>query len=397
LSGTVAAQMLPILFAPVLTRMYTPEHFGVLGIYIATTSIFGVIASLRFELAIVQCSTKGDALKLTNLSILISVFISLFLLLLIYVFEDTIQQLFKGEIDGWVFLIPLSVLSIGVFQSLLYLNNRQAKFSLIAKSKIVQSLVNILFCLGFYFIDSNPTGLILGHILGQITLAIMLARSWGFGTILKINRFSLNRYYFLLKKNKRFPLISAPGALLDTASLQAPVLFINQYYSVLLAGFYNFIYRIMGAPFALTSSAIAQVFLQKVATERGVALSQIKSILKVSLIPSILFVAVINLFGEQLFYVIFGKSWAEAGVYAGIIVFSIVIRFTVSPLSMVMALKRNLKLGFCWQLSYFISILLVIYFMVEKPFKDFLYVFVTVDVVLYLVYFALIIFAAKRV
>jgi O-antigen/teichoic acid export membrane protein len=153
----------------------------------------------------------------------------------------------------------------------------------------------------------------------------------------------------------------------------------------------------MGAPFALTSSAIAQVFLQKVATERGVALSQIKSILKVSLIPSILFVAVINLFGEQLFYVIFGKSWAEAGVYAGIIVFSIVIRFTVSPLSMVMALKRNLKLGFCWQLSYFISILLVIYFMVEKPFKDFLYVFVTVDVVLYLVYFALIIFAAKRV
>ena len=53
LSGTVIAQALPILFAPVLTRIFSPEEFAVYGVYIAVVMFCTVLSSGRYELAII--------------------------------------------------------------------------------------------------------------------------------------------------------------------------------------------------------------------------------------------------------------------------------------------------------------------------------------------------------
>ena len=43
-SGTAVAQVLSILAAPILTRLYAPEAFGVLALFVSITSIINVIA-----------------------------------------------------------------------------------------------------------------------------------------------------------------------------------------------------------------------------------------------------------------------------------------------------------------------------------------------------------------
>ena len=40
MTGTTIAQAIPIAINPILTRLYTPEDFGVFALFIAITSIF---------------------------------------------------------------------------------------------------------------------------------------------------------------------------------------------------------------------------------------------------------------------------------------------------------------------------------------------------------------------
>ncbi len=53
MGGTALAQAIPILFAPVLTRIYSPEQYGVLATFIGVAAVMTVMATLRLEPAVV--------------------------------------------------------------------------------------------------------------------------------------------------------------------------------------------------------------------------------------------------------------------------------------------------------------------------------------------------------
>ena len=47
-TGTSIAQFIPILISPILTRIYTPEDFGLFALFIAITVMFGSIANGKY-------------------------------------------------------------------------------------------------------------------------------------------------------------------------------------------------------------------------------------------------------------------------------------------------------------------------------------------------------------
>jgi O-antigen/teichoic acid export membrane protein len=49
MTGTTIAQAIPIAISPILTRIYTPEDFGMFALYMSTASLFSVIATGRYE------------------------------------------------------------------------------------------------------------------------------------------------------------------------------------------------------------------------------------------------------------------------------------------------------------------------------------------------------------
>ena len=94
---------------------------------------------------------------------------------------------------------------------------------------------------------------------------------------------------------------------------------------------------------------------------------------------------------------IFGDEWGGAGVYAHILVFSIGVRFVVSPLSVVLALDKFIHIGVSWQLYSFFSVLIVSLATAHLPLVDFLKFFVLQDILSYSLYLWLILSASKKI
>ena len=83
MTGTGLAQAIPIAISPILTRIYTPEEFGVFALYMAIASILTVLVTGRYEMAILLPKKDRDAMSLVALSIALSFFISIILLIIV--------------------------------------------------------------------------------------------------------------------------------------------------------------------------------------------------------------------------------------------------------------------------------------------------------------------------
>jgi O-antigen/teichoic acid export membrane protein len=126
MTGTTIAQAIPIAISPILTRIYSPEDFGVFALFVAITSIFGTIANGRYELAIMLPKKDEDAINIFALGFIITTFISLLLLILVLIFQDKIVDILKNEdIRVWLYFVPLAVFFVGLYNILNYFNNRK--------------------------------------------------------------------------------------------------------------------------------------------------------------------------------------------------------------------------------------------------------------------------------
>jgi len=110
MAGTSIAQAIPLAISPILTRIYTPKDFGVFALYISIASIISVVATGRYELAIMLPKKDDDAINLVVLSILIACCISIVTFLGISIFNAEITLLLGNPaVSNWLYFIPLSV------------------------------------------------------------------------------------------------------------------------------------------------------------------------------------------------------------------------------------------------------------------------------------------------
>src|SRR5262245_30412759 len=101
MTGTTLAQAIPIAVAPILTRLYNPEDFGVFALLMSVISVIGVIATARYELAIMLPKEDADAVNILILSVIITTFVSAVTCLFIFLFQEQIVHFFKKpEISG---------------------------------------------------------------------------------------------------------------------------------------------------------------------------------------------------------------------------------------------------------------------------------------------------------
>jgi len=176
-TGTTVAQIIPVLISPLLTRLYTPGDFGVLALYMSFASVLSVFATGRYEMAIMLPKKDSDAVNVFFLSLIISMFVSIIVLLLVVFFHDTIT-LWSGNkrISPLLYFLPLSVLSLGSYKSLNYWFNRSNKFKNIAVSKVVATSSNSAISLASGVADKSGYGLVFGWIFGQLSSMLFLLR-----------------------------------------------------------------------------------------------------------------------------------------------------------------------------------------------------------------------------
>lgn len=395
ITGTSIAQAIPIAISPILTRLYDPESFGELMLYLSIISIISVIATGRYELAIVQSKSIEEAKVLVFVSFGILSIVSIIILLIVFLYNFFDLNYWRKEvINNCLYLIPISIFLVGSFNILnywfLYLN----KYEQISRSKAYQS-INISF---FQIICSfsKSIGLIIGQVIGQLFIVLYMWRELSKEEKFFFYKMDLCLKY--IKYYKEMPCYSMPGAFADNLSLQMPILVINKYFDTYITGMFGLTFRILSLPSALLSRSISQVLYKRINTSiglNGLVHFLIKLFFLLILIYSPI-VIVIWMYGEEIFAIVFGEGWRQAGLFAQILVIAILVRFAVSPLSAIVAMKDNIRLGVAWQFLYLITISIVLIYFSQYNIEKLLWAFVVHEIVLYILYFFIILIGARR-
>lgn len=331
--GTAGAQVLMVLAAPLLTRLYSPEDFGLLAVFTALLAFLTIIAAGRYELAIPLPENEQDAANLAILGCMLVVCTTTLTLGIFLVWPQAIAEALNvPELASYLWLIPLGVFFVGSYQIFNNWSVRQKKFGAIAKTRIYQVIGTLGVQLGGHAF--GPLALLGGHAAGQGVGASGLALS-----ALKqpeFRRLSWKGIQQQASRHRNFPLYSTWTALFNTASLQlAPIMFVA-IYSAGVAGLYALTLRILSMPGSLIGNAVGSVFLSEApkARRNGTLPALVTKLHSRLAMAGALPLAVLLFFGPDLFALVFGEEWRKAGVYAQWMAPWIYLQFQWSPLSM---------------------------------------------------------------
>ena len=353
MTGTAFAQALPIAVSPILTRLYTPEEFGVFAMYLAVASILGVLVTGRYELAILIPKQDRDDIHIAALSAVLSVLLSGLLLLVVIAFNQPIAQLLGApELSAWLYWVPASTLLSGIYQSLNYWSNRKSQYKRLAISRTVQSGSASLAQLGAGYAGVGATGMVGGQLAGQVFSTAVLTRLIYQEDKALIQTIQKNRIIVLAKKYLNFPKYMIPGQLFNVASGQAPLFILAIFFGPLVVGFYSLSQRVLVAPMSLVGGAIGDVYRNEAAKyyrENGNCLSVYKSAMAKLFILSLLVTLPILLFGPDLYSLIFGESWRQAGEIGSLLAIMIFFQGISSPTSQTVLLAGLQKIDLIWQ------------------------------------------------
>ncbi|MBA2613517.1 MAG: oligosaccharide flippase family protein [Bacteroidetes bacterium] len=346
-TGSTIAQALPVLISPVLSRLYAPDDFGTMAIFVATAGFITIIITGQYESAIILPKENKDAVNIAALALIITVCISVFSLLVILIFHNKICDWFNAEnLHHYIFIIPLSVFLTGVYQILTFWTLRKKQYKRLAIRQISQSLSTSSVKLGGGLWRSSPTGLILGNIFGQITATSVLCwLTWKEDSD-KRKFISKEEIKKVAIEYQNFPKYNAPQAFLDTFNASSIIFLLSYFFSSTVLGLYSFAFSMITLPMRLIGNSVTQVFYQKAseAHNNGQNLWPLikKLIIRLALIglPGLL---VILFFGPQLFSTVFGSKWHEAGVYAQILMPWLFISFIGSPIGSVPQILNKQK------------------------------------------------------
>ena len=330
--GTAGAQLLILVAAPILTRLYTPDDFGVLAVYVGLLSFSVVIANLRYPLAVPLVKTERNALALVALCIVLVTASAMLLMAFVWTYGSWLTDQFGvSSLKPYLWVLPVGVLAVGIFQPFNYLALRKKRFSLIAKTRIVQTAAMLIVqTFGGPF---GVVSLLVGHIIGQALGFSVLARSTT--RIIDLISVGSRRMWQVARSNWRYPAFSSLSAMLNTAGVALPPLLLAAFFSPSIAGIYALSHRVLEGPLSLVSSAVANVFFSQAAEEKrsGTLAGLFTSIhrnLSVIALPPLLIVAII---GPESFEFVFGDEWRQAGEFARWLAIWTYMVFCCSPLS----------------------------------------------------------------
>ncbi|QVL49810.1 MAG: oligosaccharide flippase family protein [Thiocapsa sp.] len=359
-SGTGLAQIIALLAAPILTRLYAPEAFGVGALFASLTGILGVVACMRYELSIVLPDNDREAANLLAVSLVFTVLMTLLTLLLVWSSgSDIIRWIRMPELAPYLWLVPVTVLVSGLFTALNYWNTRTKHFTRLSIARVTSALANTSGSLGAGLAGHATGGALIAANLGgqAVATSVLGGQIWRDNGRSILACITWQEMWAGLKRHRKFPLYGSWAGLLNTISWQLPVLMLGGFFSPAVAGFYALGFRILQMPMSLIGGAISQVFHQRAAEAHNAGQlgplveALFKRLFLVALLPTLM----LTIIGRDLYVVVFGERWAEAGVYTQILSIWSLVWFVSSPMSNLFGVLGRQEQGLKIQILIFSS------------------------------------------
>ncbi|MDO4987917.1 MAG: oligosaccharide flippase family protein [Synergistes sp.] len=340
--GTIAAYGLDVLFMPVLSRVYSPEDFGVLSVTASAVSLLMPFSTMRYYLSIVLPKTRRYTGATIVLSCVLAAIFSFLLFSILLLFGGRICTFFgMGKITDCSLFIPLWIFFYAVFMIFTQLAIRESEFGLIAETKIIQSLSDniVKICTGMF--GMKPFGLFVGTIIGYASaMSVIIKKLAGKNglpgsCVTDVKRAAL--------KYRKFPRYDVLTACINVAGTQLIPILVFTLFGARASGFFVAASKLLIVPLSLLGNGIGQVFLQRAVRakyEGGLAeltLKTYKTLLMFTTFP----IAIFAIFAPHIFQTLLGAKWLAAGIYCRALAFYTIFSFCFMPISFVYSVSNE--------------------------------------------------------
>jgi len=338
-AGGALAQALPLLLGPWLTRLYTPEQFGVYHLFAAVSANLAVVACARYEFALPLVGDAIDAAALRALCLRVLAGVTLASALGAAVW-------LAWSAHGWTAWLPVAVAVLGWLSLATLWATRAQAYRALAVARVVQYGGASLAQAGAALLGAGVQGLIVAPIAAAAAAAAVLRMP-----LQNEARPATGRWRELARRFRDFPLLNTPhafmGALQDTVSIGM----IAAWQGPMAAGFWGLSLRYLKAPATLVGGAVSQALYPQLAAhgasvdhdadahaplrvtrEGRAAVRRVMAGLAALAAPLVL---LLWAFAPWAFERLFGAQWRGAGELARTLGLYIGVHFVAAPLAVV--------------------------------------------------------------
>jgi O-antigen/teichoic acid export membrane protein len=350
---------MPLLAAPLITRMCTPSEMGAFSVWLAVVAVSSIVATLRLETAMILDHEAEQqrvcfSVVLYTASVT-AVMVSLGAMVAHGLGLPALQQ------QSW---LALSMIGLGTWltantQTTLAYATSHKQFGKAARAKVWGAATIALSQLLLLYVGVGEFGLLMGQLIGMaagLLAANLLLRPPRPQAMLRLD--STARAYLL--RHQKFWRFSLPSNLLNGVVSQLPLFLIGMRHGALAAGLYALTNRVLAAPVSLLAASVLEVFKRESVQEyealgncRRAYRYTFKALSLLGVGPAV----VLLLFSPQLFAFAFGENWRAAGELAQILAPLCFLNFIASPLSYVFFVTGMQKVDLIWQVALFLMTL----------------------------------------
>jgi O-antigen/teichoic acid export membrane protein len=366
-SAPLFTQILGMILMPIVTRLYTPDVFGVFNLFGAVVMPISVFATMGYSSSIVLPHRDDVASNMLFISLALTVLVAVLTIPLVWLGSELVLGWLRApELGIYIWFIPVNVFAIGLGLSLRYWNVRSKQFGRIAISRISEAVVNKGILIGAGFSGFATAGsLIMGAIAGSLAMSGVLGEGiWRESGQLFKRSIRWHNIVQGIKRYRKFPVYNLWNDLICRISSSITIFLFSLYFSNSVIGYYGLGLAVLSIPTTFIGSAIGEVFYQKGARARdeGTSAPLVENLFKQMTWLSMLPFLLLAIIGDSVFAFCFGAKWSEAGVYAQILSFNMFINFIINPaLSLANILEKqgvSLVLSIAATITSFVSIII---------------------------------------
>ena len=346
-AGGGVAQAIPLLVVPWLTRMYTPQQFGIYQLFAAVAANLAVVACARYEFALPLIGGGADARALRALCLRVLAAVTCLT-------APGAAVWFALDGGAWTLWLPLAVGVLGFLSLATLWATRMQSYRLLAIARVVQYGGASLAQAGAALLGAGVQGLIVAPIAAAAAAAAMLRmplRDTVTGTDAggpSRPADSAPRWLQLARRFRDFPLLNTPHAFMGALQDTTAIWLILHWQGAAAAGFWGLALRYLKAPATLVGGAVSQALYPRLAAhgaagddahaplrvtpEGRAAVRRVMAGLALIALPLVVLLWALAPWG---FEHLFGADWRGAGELARALAVYIGVHFVASPLAVV--------------------------------------------------------------
>ncbi len=370
--GTLVGQAVFMLLSPVLSRLYTPEAFGLFGVFVSTTSVLAVIATLRYEFAIPLPRREDEARALVWVASSAALLFGLGLILAarpLAAYQGLWLSSERPADTGgplfWV-AVAMGVVALSLYQILSYWLMRGQRYRGLAASKaamgsmmaVAQLLARLAFVGGWGLISGWLAGTLaalgVGATVGRPRKGASRLRPW-------LRSMQPRLWWRMARRFGRFPLFTMPAGLMNAVAVELPLLLSASLFGPQVAGWFSFARRIVYAPMRLVGRSVAQVYIGTLSA--AIQRHDPQALRLFDRLSRQMFVlaagpfVLLGLGAPVLFRWLFGATWHWAGVLLQYLTPAYLLNFVVVPLSQTLNLLERQDWQMGWDATRLVLVL----------------------------------------